>query len=137
MLVFNKEVAPIVHGNTTACQVLLIFITDDIVKLDSAHTAESLWVILLQIAALLLELANFLGCFEQDCAFLRPLLLLERVHHLGVLQIDLAVHFYPHRVVLFLLGHVKVDRVIVSRELVALEKLNSGLVQLENDNLMQ
>lgn len=127
------------HGINTAAQVLRIFSSDDVVSWGVVPTSESRWVIrrLLQHAALLLELAHFFGCFEQNLAVLHPLLLLELVHHRAVLQIDLAEHFHPHRVVLLLLGHIKVDRVIVSRELVALEKLDSGLVQLEHDNFMQ
>lgn len=92
---------------------------------------------MLQHSALLLELADFLGRLQEDSSILCSLFLLELVHHGAVLQIDLSVHFYPHGVVLLLLGHVQVDRVVICREFVALEKLDGGLVKLEHHDFVQ
>ena len=63
--------------------------------------------------------------------------LLVLLHHSTVLKIDLAIDLLAQGTVLGLLGHVQVDRVIVSREFVAFEELNCGLVQLQHDDFMQ
>ena len=75
--------------------------------------------------------------FDDDAAILRTLLLLILVHHRAILHIDLTVDIHLYRIILTLLGHVQVDRVVVGRELVALEKLNRGLIKLQHDDFMQ
>lgn len=75
--------------------------------------------------------------FDDDAAILRTLLLLILVHHRAILHVDLSVDIHLYRIILTLLGHVQVDRVVVGRELVALEKLNRGLIKLQHDDFMQ
>ena len=65
------------------------------------------------------------------------LLLLILVHHLAVQRVYLVVHIHTHRVVFDLLGHIEIDRVIVGREFVSLEKLDGRLVELQNDDLVK
>jgi len=64
-------------------------------------------------------------------------LFIKLVQHGAVLDVDLAVHILTLRIVFALLGHIQIHGVIVSRELVAFEKLDCCLVQLEHDDLVQ
>ena len=75
--------------------------------------------------------------FNDDAAILCTLLLLILVHHRAILHIDLTVDIHLYRIILTLLGHVQVDRVVIGRELVTLEKLNRGLIKLQHDDFMQ
>ena len=74
---------------------------------------------------------------DYDAAILRALLLLILVHHRAILHVDLPVDIHLYRIIFTLLGHVQIDRVVIGRELVALEKLNRGLIKLQHDDFMQ
>ena len=65
---------------------------------------------------------------EQDGPVFLALTLLVFAHHLCVLNVDLAIDFLAHCIVLALFSHVEVDRVIICGELVAFEELDGGLV---------
>ena len=84
-----------------------------------------------------MEFAGSRLVFDDDAAVLPALLVHIRIHHRAVLHIDLTVDLHPDRVILALLSHVQVDGVVVGRELVALEKLNRGLIKLQHDDFMQ
>ena len=64
-------------------------------------------------------------------------LFIKLVQHGAVLDIDLAVDILTLRIVFALLSHIQIHRVIVRRELVAFEKLDCCLVQLEHYDLVQ
>lgn len=64
-------------------------------------------------------------------------LFIELVQHGAILDINLAVDILTLSIVFTLLSHIQIHGVIVSRELVAFEKLDCCLVQLEHDYLVQ
>lgn len=64
-------------------------------------------------------------------------LFIELVHHGAVLDVDFAVDILTLRIVFTLLRHIQIHCVVVSCELVAFEKLDCCLVQLEHDDLVQ
>ena len=65
---------------------------------------------------------------EQDGPVFLALTLLVFAHHLSVLNVDLAIDFLAHCIVLALFRHIEVDRVIICGELVAFKELDGGLV---------